>query len=752
MVTSIRWFTILSVALAGISAQASSTPVDNLLSFFGSTCASDQGGWTQAALGKATALRTVLEDLKNDKDCEALSAESMSANAISNSLTILNQQVVNNATDISLASQEQAVLSSMAYVTDPKGISDLQVLLAKIDAKSVSTQANDRLSVQANAANQLIASTHGLVTQALSNQTCMLKRPALLATIGSLVANVGAALTAVNPVLGLGTSAVGTLMSDLVGLGQQRKIVKGIKKLNDGIFTPEAVACVLESLTNDYCRAQDALTTMGWADKHKMRTNYPETSPLFGLGLLDRELNIFSRWLAKVKVSRLAQNPSDASRKQEFRLVEAAFLNSPDNFSGTIETFRTQLESVPESDLKRRWPIVRTMITSIVSSLGPPGQYEGRSLNPLFLTKNKNEAEFFLVGIDTTKLDRTSGKIPQFETDYDPLEPQKNPQPLKSQIADIQSQFDNWYSDTQKIVDDLRIQIQTSDILGTLESAFTPTQDYGRANPNPPTDQPSRTAISPYHSLVEVLDYLQNQLKANPKVSESFYYVPDTISRLMMIRDELDSLHVPNRTRSGKDYGNVLSAIYTASNLDQGSTFMENRIGDHVNSALVRYLSDPVNQTETAPILAQTLASERMTDILLKSNPLADRPKVIADIENSTTIILPAFSSFVSTYQKEIQKSLEYLQGQEIIWQKEGETFRKKRARICLMLTALPVWPDQIPYGLCLSTSFHIVEGGPESPVLTETYMKSPIETRSCDFANLQRDTLIHEARMDLGN
>jgi hypothetical protein len=221
------------------------------------------------------------------------------------------------------------------------------------------------------------------------------------------------------------------------------------------------------------------------------------------------------------------------------------------------------------------------------------------------------------------------------------------------------------------------------------------------------------------------------------------------LDRLGKIRKDLESYQLTRQTRTEKEYGELLSDIYDAANLEQGSTFIENRVSDHVNSALVRYLSDPANSKDSAPILAQTLAAQRMTDILTKTNPLGERSKILEDIENSTTITLPAFSTFVETFQKEIRDALGFLQGQEVVWGKDGTAFQKKRARICLMLSGLPAWPGDIPYASCVGTSYGILNDGPVSPVLTADYISKPVDQRSCGYFNLERATLIHSAKMD---
>jgi hypothetical protein len=732
--------------LLSSSAQADPVPVDNLLSFFSSTCPSE-GAWTQAALGDAAALRTALDEMAKDEDCQALSAESTSANAITSSLTIINQQIANNASEVSVQSQEQAVLSAMAYTTDPSTIAEDQTLLTQLDAQSVATKAANRLSVQATAANQLVAATHSIVQQAVNNQKCVMKRPGILASLGSLVANVGAAVTAINPAIGLGASAVGTLISDLVNLGHQKEFTKGIRKLNDGSIKPEAISCVLESLSNDYCRAQDAVTSIDWAQAHRVRNNYPVSSPLYGLGLLNREVQNLNQWLGNVKVSRLAQNPADATRVQEFRNLEAAYLNSPDLFSGTINTFRSQLDGI--SDIGKRWPIIRSMVVALVNQLGAPQPYSGNNSvsNPLFLTKNRNEAEFFLVGIDASRLDKAQNQVPSFEQGFSPsdLFHQSSVQVLKTDLGDIQNQFDSWYADTKVLVDDQRAQVLQPDVLATLESAFSKTQDYDHGN--------GRNTVSPFQSLSVITEYLKDQLAENPGESESFYFLPDTLLRLERIRAQLQSLHAPKKLRNEKDYGNILAEIYTAANLEEGSSFLKNRIGDHINSALVRYLSDPANSKDTAPILAQTLASDRMTDILTQSNPRGDIGMAREDIVNSITIVLPTYATFVDTFQKEIKGVLNFLQGQEILYGgKTGETFLYKRAKICLLMTNLPKWPDDVPFDLCQGTSFTTLADGPRSPVLTADYMAKPVDVRSCGYYQLQRATLIHQAKLDFSS
>ncbi len=750
MRTSARGFRFLVVSfglLFSVSGRAGSVPVENLLSFFSSSCPSE-GTWTQTALGKAAALRNTLNDIAADPDCAALSSEAGSAGAIYSSLTLLNQQSANDTTETTLIAQEQAVLSSMASTTDPAYMASLQATLTRIDAQVVATKATDRLDVQAGAAAQLIASTHGLVQQALANQKCILKRPGLLAGIGALVANVGSAVTAVNPGLGLGASAVGTLMSDLVNLFHVKKFTKAVQKVNRASLKPETISCVLESLSGDFCRARDALTSMDWAQAHSARVDYPITSALYGLGLLDREVANFSQWLETVKVARLAQTTADASRAEEFRNQEALYFSSPDLVSGVLGTYRTQLEGV--NDVEKRWPIVRTMIGELVARLNNSQSVS----NPLFQTKTRNEAEFFLIGIDPSKLPKVNGNVPNFDSGFSPKDADAGtpPQKLRMELPEIQSQFDSWFRDTKAYVDDLRAQILQPDVLGTLESAFSKTQDYSRTGDPSRPKTPANT-VSPYHSLTAIREYLDNQLRENSGQSETYYYLPDTIGRLAKIQSSLEALHVPGVPHTAKDYANILADIYTEGNLQHGSSFLKNRFIDHINNALVRYLSDPANARDNAPILAQTLASERMTDILTKTNPKGDRGLVREDIVNSITIVLPTLTTFVETFRNEVKDVLNFIQGQEVLYggkdSPTGRDFYYKRSKICLLLTNLAAWPNGVPFELCSGTSFTTLPDGPRSPELTAEYLAKPFDSRACGYYELQRATLIHQTKLD---
>ena len=563
------------VALAASSASAASQPVENLLSFFASSCPSE-GAWTQAALGKASALRMTLEDLAKDEDCQGLSSESASAGAIYSSLTLLNQQASYNSFETTLIAKEQAVLSTMASTMDAGEMASLQSTLTQIDAQIVATKATDRLELQTTAASQLIASTHGLVQQALANQKCVLKRPGLLPAIGAMVANVGSAVTAINPGLGLGVSAVGTLMSDMVNLVHRGKLTKGIRKLNRASLQPEAISCVLESLSADYCRARDAVTSMDWAQHHRVREDYPITSALFGLGLLDREVENFTQWLGTAKVASIAQTTADAARAQDFRNQEAIYLSSPDLVSGTLGTFRSQLDGV--NDTETRWPIIRNMIIELVTRIGAASPYSGApSQNPLFRTKTRNEAEFFLIGIDANALPPVNGSPANFESNFSP----KNVggQTLNMDLRAIQAQFDTWFTDTKVLVDDLRAQILQPDVQGTLESAYNKTQDYSRAG-NLSRDQVFANEVSPYHSLMVIREYLESQLSQNAGQAESFYYLPDTVARLAKIQASLEALHQPNRVFTPADFSKILADIYTVANLQQGSSFLKNRFNN----------------------------------------------------------------------------------------------------------------------------------------------------------------------------
>jgi hypothetical protein len=152
------------------------------------------------------------------------------------------------------------------------------------------------------------------------------------------------------------------------------------------------------------------------------------------------------------------------------------------------------------------------MITLIVNSFGPPGgPYEsgGSIRNPLFFTKTKNEAEFFLVGVDESRLEKSgqSGHI-SFESAGLADLKYKDGVPAKPNLGvnQIQTQFEAWYADTKKIVDARRAQVLQPDVLRTLDGAFAETQEYGRSVAS--KDRKIQDKISPYGSLLVVIRYL----------------------------------------------------------------------------------------------------------------------------------------------------------------------------------------------------------------------------------------------------
>ena len=730
------------------------TEAEDLLNFFSSTCST--GVWTQTAINQATALKKTLEEMNSVKGCESLSSESININAINNSLVALSDMKNNSLNSISLLSQEQALLSSLAYTTKPADVKSLQDLLARMSNQFNSVNETNKLAARTRAAGLLISATNDLVNQTINNQKCLLKKPGLLATIGSLVANVGAAVTAVNPGLGLGVAAGGSMLSNLVNLAHKKQLTRAVRRLNNDVLKPEAFACVMESLTNDFCRAQEAIVAINWQQKHQLRNVVPITEPLYGLDLLSRELPNLLRWLQTLKSSAAAQNPIDAYRIQDFNEKEAIFNSSPQIASGVLNQTKYSDPLIAASSITQKWPIIRSMIKELAGQLyggshsSNSGSYNGSSSSPLFQKKTFNEAMFYLVGVEPVPRNPKTGALSEFSSDFDP---EIYKITILASIDDFKKQFSVWYDDTKADLDQERTTIHQPDMAGALEAAFETAQDYQRGGSNGSANQSNDSIVSPYQSLENIITYLDNQLLSNPGQYESRFYLPGTIAILKSIRTDLESIHLPKpdpRIKSEKKfYEEVLSDIYKLAALDFGTVFLQGRVSKHVDNAIVRYISDPKNSTDVAPILAQTLFSAHMTDVLKKNAKDGSLGAAKADIAESTTVSYSTFQVFVESYQADIANTLTYLQDQE---QQTGEVmgwgYKQKRSKICSLLVNMAEWPAGIPFDVCAGTNYSLitdVSTAPKTPVLTPELIQTKLDDRACQYYKFKRDQIIFE-------
>ncbi len=733
------------------SAFAGNEPELDLIALFGSTCPS-QNTWTQSALKKAQAIQIALTDIQNDPDCQGLSAEGGTAGAVATALGNLNKLSANNSNQISLLSSEQAIMSSISYATNEADKKSLQDLLSKVDAKITTSSALAVVTTQASAANDLLVSANQLVKQAVNNKKCFMKRKAFFSDLGYLVANVGAAVTAVNPVLGLGMATGGTMISSLVKMGSDAKVTRAMKRVDDGTSRPVAFSCVLESLTDDYCRGHDAITAIDWNDTHQNQSNYPISSPLYGMNLIKTDVPILIDWLASLRTAGEPQNKYDAARISDFKNKLAQYQSSQAIASGMFNESNASISDASNNP-SSQWPLIRKMVSALVTQLYGPDNYgQSQSNNPLFGQFNKNEAKFFLIGLDAPK--HPDGKVFDFDTEYSPL---TSGGAYQDAIITTKEKFDLRFKEWVKRVDpsvntEFSNTIQPS-VQKALESAFDNTQ----------------TVISPYDALSNTIKYLQfisavPMLKAvlsNPssqatvgtdeKLStDLIHYLPDTLEILVKIKASLDAVHAPG-TLDDIFYQAKLDDITSIAKLEYGGIFIQNRLTDHVNAALMRYITDPAQSSETAPILAQTLASSRMTELLTASNPQGGTGPVKADINTANVEVLSVLRVFVDTFQKEIGGTLEYLKEQESIYTDPDQiaTFKEKRSRICLLLTEMPYWPNKISFSYyCEGTSVSNTKNGPVSPALTKDYSQGK---HTCTYYKLKRDTLIYETRKKMG-
>lgn len=732
-------FTTSIIALMGaVTLQtpvvhASATPVENLLSFFGNTCTARDGSFTKAALTKAQVLAETLASMKSDPDCKALSAAAIQAQAISENLRILQEM---NSDQLAYIPQEQALLTAIASSTDPTLSTNLQDLYLKLQSTKDLTKHEQR----AQAARNLVIQSNELVNQAINQKNCLMRKPSILATLGSLVSQAGAAASLVNPAIGLGTSVGGTMLSNLVNLAREFKYAKEIRKLQNDTLKPEALSCVMESLSNDYCKARDALLAIDWKLERQQQQKYPVQHAAYALRLVERDIPAFTNWLITLRASGLSQNTADASRVVDFNDREALYRSSPWVVSGVIEQDRFTLE--PLTDPVKQWPVFKSIIQNIVYRLsgGPNGNG-----NPLFQKYSINEAMFYLIGFPASELPpRTPGGQPYDFNSYNPNVADSNlPRPpggVQYDLRKVQDRFDNWFRDTADLVNNDRSRILQPDEQLALENAFRTEQGPER--------------ISPYSAISNIVLFLKHQLASFPNAPESRFLLQNTIDRLEAIQKALDSIHlppVPNKNVLPGDTGHkfiqTLSEIYDLSELDHGIIFMRDRLTSHADTALVRYLTQNASTIERN-VLAQTLASRRMTELLLQSNTNSDLGAIRDDINNSVTITLPSLQQFVSFFERDIRDVLVRLREQEqAAGPYMGLSFKDKRAKICLLLSQNVSWPQSVPQELCTGSQLKLLPGAPSSPTLNLEFLKKDPYLRACSLYELRRETLIYQTR-----
>ena len=751
-------FKIIGIILCLFSLRAHSSgeeQLSQLFSYFQSSCPT-QGEWTKTALNHTKALISVLKSIQNDPDCRTMSG------AISqlDFLALKLQDLRANSTErevISLRKQQQALLLQMS--SDPNS-SLLPIIESSLQqnqiqlAQYLGYQDAERSAYHTNQSQMLrnlVVSSNVLMTQAVANQTCLLKNPSLLSGIGSVAGAVSAGVLTSG--VSLGVSAAVDLFGSVVNQVIQMRTARRIRPLIANMGAP-VYDCVLEALSNQWCGAQDALNVIG-AKSAALTGTQSEDEIWTGLKILDRDLPVILDWLSHVEAGADPTNQAQGSRQNKV-LVRRQMIQSARPLGlGTLNEKKVLFDQAKLDTQK--WIVIRSAIPELLASVGISSSSfvivtaggSPAASSPLLDIYSSDYAPYYLLGLSLAEAPRQNGAIVPFAS-FDPFTTANPAIPgwpiglpaYKPDLGIVRSQFLAWVQAAQDQVTNEFAAILQPDPLSVISDGATQIAQRG-----------------PRKFLQRVSSFLSQELVRGAGVNQKIY--TDTVTRLNNMIFEMDRIlkapagaaltnsvcdepNTPAPTSSEEAASRALACIYKQARLEYGTVFIRGRLERSIRIKLNDVLLS--GKIRDPGLAAKLLASDDILRDLSAYSGNSNLYEMSRDAETSQRITNKNLAEFTSLFGGSIASGLRQSIDLEKQLGSAGKNYGRSRAETCLMLLAVPQWPREIPREFCIGSqlpSFFV--GGPAAPMITLETLVKPQNERACAFRDYRRGSMIYQ-------
>ncbi len=736
--------------------QGELIPGRELLSYFSSSCKS-QGEWTRTAIGQAESLINSLDSIRTDPDCITISGVIGQLQILSSRVYDLVDLNMSEVTIEDYKAQEQELLLQISNTTDQitkdileDSLRNVQLMIAGFIG---SKDANNNLTQPSKTKYmaQTINATNALLGQALLNQTCLLKQPSILTGISSLAGSITSAATLFNPVLSLGVATGTELFGQIVESYKNGRIAHKIKKISS-TTTGVAFQCVLESLSNQYCRATDAISFINLKAENRLKETGNKKEPLItAVRLFDREIPALLSWLQKIRFGVTPKNSWDADRQNEALQEQTALRTIRGKGLGTID--QNQVVFDEKTTDKGKWEVVRRIVLDLNSLAaggggGPVGGASAgysRTMSTLF---QYFYPPFYLIGFTSPdQVPRSFGTQPLNFDSFDPFSTEHWPNDLGAfspNLEVIKERFSEW-------VDRAEGQVNTN-----LNFVLQPDALQVIADAKDPTNKKQR--ISPKEAMITIIDFLE----ANPlsKIDNGSFkkIYSDTVLRLKNILEAIEGKAKYEEANNNKeeyitDSSDILDYIYEQGELIFGVVFMQNRLEMAVRLSLYE-LYNEIKDEKVKNEAAQLLASDRFLDVLSSVSGTDNLSLIMSDVKKSIPITLNSLNQFAQIFSKNISEILNYYKNEEdkartsftepdLVME---DTHRRSRTELCFGLLSVPYWPKKIAKDLCTDLQLApIVPGGNPSVKIDESLIGGSHENRACKYRDYFRLSKIYQ-------
>ena len=717
------------ILLISLSSFAEEIPGKTLLAYFSGSCKSSSQ-WTQAALADSEALVKTLNATINDPDCASAAGAISQLNSLNAQLLVLEKM---NETKNSIATknaEEQELLIQLTKTSDPMVLSEinsnlrfLQVERAKLLNKQKSGEdlaGSDKVSVL----GQIAQIANSSFQQITANERCLEKHPSLLNSATSIVSGVGAAVTLVNPAIGVAMSAGSTFTKVAMdGIKNSRHASK-IRKITDSTVTFEAYSCALESMSERWCQMRDAESFLKFKTKHR-RTVSRNPGLAQAISINDREIPAVLDWLNKVRNGVAPRTTADAGRRSVVLTRELMVRAKSDYGQSLIEQNRKTYDSLANKP-EDQWYFLRT----IIMTLAP--QYSMQSGNsevkdPLGDIYAAMYSPYYLLGLkqDDPRIKEDCNGICSFDS-------WNKPSDVVVTLDSVKVKYNEWIDRAANLVNRELTEVQQPDPLQTLSSAKIEAEPW---------------MVTPLDALLTITNFLENNpLGESQKDFKKIYL--DTLQKLKSIHNITTlAIVTGDMTTRVVDDKNLtpIEEIYDTAQLKYGIVVLQARLEMIIRLSLLEYIKNSPEEDQI--LLAQLLASDRFFETISRMSGTTSFARLMDDIKTGQAYTMKNLSVFMEIFGHNINRALANLYNEEVQASPTvAQANKDLRTSMCFLVLAADNAADWINLTYCKDLKMHAQEaGGPESIKIESATFKLDLAERACTYREYFRQSDIYQ-------
>jgi hypothetical protein len=722
-----KFFNLLMILAVSFPALGEEVPGKALLSYFAGSCKTSSH-WTQAAMADSEALVKSLNAMITDPDCASASGAISHLNSLSSQLAILDKLNDSKNTVATINAEEQELLIQLTMTTDSAVIADinstlrqLQVNRAKIlngDKSAENLSGSDKVTVL----GQIAQSANTSFQQITANQKCLNKHPSLLVSATSIVAGVGAAVTLVNPAIGLTMTAGATFTKVAIDGIQKSNHARKIRKISDSTVTFEAYSCALESMADRWCQMKDAESFLKFKAENR-RSTFGNNDLAQAITLNDREIPVILDWLNKVRNGVTPRTTADAGRRETVLTRELIVRAKSDYGQSLIEQNRKTYDSLA-SKPEDQWSFLRTIISSLAPQESMPSRGTRDPMNDIYANMY---SPFYLIGLreDDARIRKDCTGICDFNS-------WSKPSDVVPTLDTVKVEYVNWIERAANLVNRELSEVQQPDPLQTLSSANMEAEPW---------------MTTPIDALKTIADFLEtNPPGENQRDFKKIY--KDTLIKLRNIHD-IATVAIATGDMSPQLVGSSnltpIEQIYEEAQLKYGIVVLQARLEMIVRISLLEFIKTSPEQDQI--LLAQLLASDRFYETISKMSGTTSFASLREDIKSGKAYTMKNLASFLEIFGHNINRSLRSLYNEEL---KSSPTVaqanRDLRTSMCFLLLGAENAGEIIDTNLCIGLKMEAMQrGGPETITLTDATFKKDLSDRACTYREFFRQSDIYQ-------